>query len=81
MKGNAVRFQITHAWPIAGFIVPAGQICDRADPSTFSQIGVAHIPPPDSIPLDAGATNLLTFVYTPEGHTREQFPAPNISNF
>jgi hypothetical protein len=76
-----MRFQVVKNWPVGQYVIPGGTIIDRASTDTWSQIGVMHIPPPDSIPLDAGATNLLAFCYTPTGHSIEQWPPPNIANF
>jgi hypothetical protein len=76
-----MRFQVVHNWPVGQYVIPGGTICDRNDPTTYSQIGVQHIPPNDSVPLDAGATNLLAAVYDANGKTKEQFPPPNIANF
>jgi hypothetical protein len=75
-----MRFQVVHAWPVASYVVPAGQIIDRASGDGWSQFA-QHIPPPDAIALDSGAAALLATTYTPWGTTREQYPPPNINNF
>jgi hypothetical protein len=69
-----MRFQIVHAWPVGQYVIPAMSIIDRASSDMWSQIGVQHIPPPDAVPLDAGATALLAAVYTPTGYVKEQNP-------
>jgi hypothetical protein len=76
-----MRFQVIRDWPVGQYIVPGGTVCDRAVTTTYSQIGVQHIPPPDSIPLDTGATNLLAAVYDANGKTKERFPPPSINNY
>jgi hypothetical protein len=76
-----MRFQVVRNWPVGQYVIPGGTIIDRASNDRWSQIGAQHIPPPDAIPLDTGATNLLAAVYTPTGYTKEQFPPPNIANF
>ena len=76
-----MRFRLNRPWPVSQFVLPAGMICDRTSSNYLERLGASFIPPPDTIPLDAGATNLLAAVYTPTGYTREDCWSVNINNF
>jgi hypothetical protein len=79
-----LRYRVNSNWPIGAAVVPGGFIVDRANNDFLTQLALPKIPPPDAVPLDVGAANLLRAVYqpTPVGwNTICQVPTPDPNNF
>jgi hypothetical protein len=79
-----MRYRVNSRWPIAAAVVPAGFIVDRANNDFLTQLALPKVPPPDTVPLDAGATNLLAAAYRSFPDRWEaipQNPTPDPNNF
>jgi hypothetical protein len=54
-----MRYRLNSAWPVSGVVIPGGTVIDTA--ATPFLVGV--VPPPDAMPLDQEARDMLVQAY------------------